>query len=259
MKSRRIVFGLTVLAVFVVVAISMGTFGSQSKEQGRQSVANAHFRRSQQRALIVEVISQPGCSLRISKAKDYTVDPKSPEVSYELENVGTKPIVAYTIHNSLNCGNSTTDGFEINNILSRAKMIHPGESVERVLSGFGCSQAVDRVRLSIDFIEFRGSKTWGEDVYKSRQRLAGMRAGARNENIATKRIINAEGSVEIFNARQESNWIIPRNRTEQWVAGYRIGRNFRRNQIEKAFSEFGVQGIKDTLAQPYDASGKEEK
>jgi hypothetical protein len=208
----------------------------------------------------VEVLSQPRSSLRFSHIIDKTSDPQAPEVSFDIENVGRKPVVAYTIRTALDCGESPTIGFELNNILSKAKMILPGQSVEHEFIGTECSKFIGSITLSIDFVEFADGKYWGEDTHKSRQKLAGMRAGARDETVAMNLIIKEQGAIAIANtAQDETNWIIPPNHTEEWIAGYKIGRNFRRSQIERAFSESGIQGAKDKLSQPYDASGKEKK
>ncbi len=255
MINKRILSRLLSIPVVVTIALSIPAHDTHCQENIKpQQAGNLPGRPVQESRIAVKVLPQPGSSLRFANVIDKTSDPRMPEIVVDMENVGTRSVVAYTTRTEMDCGS----GFSLSNITSKEKMILPWQSQELTFGGSGCSGLVNSVTLSVDFIEFEDGTYWGEDTHKSRQRLAGMRAGARDETSSLNAIVKALDA-RVLAVRDETNWMIPPNRTAEWIRGYKIGRNLRRSQIERAFSESGIQGAKDRLSLPFDASGKEEE
>jgi hypothetical protein len=258
MKIRSTIFGPVMLILLVIIFISIGAFISHSQETKVQLIPVSKV--SYDDRPVLKLLSQPSSPLKISRVVYRSPDIRETEASFYIENVGKKPIIAYTIRSVEDCGGAITNGYEIHNIMSPSKIILSGQSIEDAIIGSECSQAGSSMTISFDFIEFADGKNWGEDIYKSSQRLAGMRAGARDESDTILLIIKERDTLADLNALpSEVSWAIPRDHSEEWNAGYKDGRSFRRNQVEKAFSESGLHGIREKLSHPYDASGKEKK
>jgi hypothetical protein len=213
-----------------------------------------------QQALRIAVLPQRSSPLKISNAASSSTRPDQLDVGFRIENVSKTPIRAYTIRHADFCGSSKTGGFELNNILTKADFLGPGQSIERSVGGTGCPDLITKVELAVDFVEFADGKIWGDDKYKSMERLLGTRAGAADETDELLALVRNLGIAAVVDRLtvDKTDWAVPLHQTDEWINGYARGRQFRRRQIQQAYSAKGLIGIEEALRLPYDASGNEQ-
>lgn len=207
-----------------------------------------------QQATNITAQAQPDSPLRISNILNNSMDPGELEISFTVENVGDSAITAFTIRYVDYCGKSRSGGFNLNNILTKDRILMPRQTILSSLADFGCSEPLTRVVIIVDYVEFENGKHWGEDRFKTGERLAGTRAGAKDETRAIQQAADKGGEAILRRINSDNNdWSIPANHSEAWVTGYNSGRRFRRGQVKRAYIQNGMNGITQTLQTPYDA------
>ena len=255
MKRQRLLLGLALLVIFGTIAVTIGTLDGHSQEKTTE-IKRPNTGRL---PIAVRIRAKAGDPFRLNLVGT-AAGVGVPEINFTIENVGEKTAIAYVFRMDQECDGSIATAYELHNILSRPKIVFPRRSVEHVLTGSECVGLVSDITLSIDYVEFSDGSSWGEDSYRASERLAGLRAGARDETKLTESIMKSTGSLTLGRGAENArNIVIPPNHTEAWMIGYKNGRDFRLSQIEKALSESGIQGVRILLSMPYDASGKEER
>ena len=206
--------------------------------------------------LKVLVEAQPDAPLTISSVVDNTSDPLSPVVQFTLTNVGRKPIRAYAISNEVRTERAASKGVELNNVTSLRAVLRPHGSEPVALDGIAYSEAVISIKLTVDFVEFTDGTTWGADEFKSAEKLAGRRAGARAAKKRLLALLEAEGALAVLNAvtTDEFKFEPPEGQTPEWSDGFRLGVKAVHARIKHENSSGGLMEIEPALRRPFDAS-----
>jgi hypothetical protein len=241
---------------------------------------------------VASVKPQPASPLRLSvetywlalKVKTgWSLDPNAYEIATSVENVSDRAVSAFAIRHA--------PGDEIPGLcVRRPKPPHgalrpgeqrprppvgglpPGESdVTSTWRGFSPSDPV--LTYEVDFVEFTDGATWGADVCRSAERLAGERAGARaaagrllgllagdGPDAVTKAVkeeLAGWGPEALLKAAKEgvSDIAPPAGHSRVWELGFLIGTKAIAERVRWAGAEFGPGEIEHALSRPYDAAG----
>lgn len=130
---------------------------------------------------IFKVKAQPDSPLRLSvqtywlnvKMGSKAFDPRAAELFYSVKNVSGRAVSAYALRK--------TPRFEVPGLCVRNlppdKALEPDKS-EGMSSWDNYSPASPVFDYEVDFVEFKDGTSWGADVCRSAESLAGLRAGA---------------------------------------------------------------------------------
>lgn len=215
------------------------------------------------------------------KLKTKWTDPSHYEIYTSVENVNDGAVSAYAIRHS--------PGLEIPGlcvrIMPRDKVLERGKSHGiSTWSSFSPSDPV--LTYEVDFVEFTDGTTWGADVCRSAERLAGQRAGADATTArllgllagggpdavieAVKEELSGYGPDAVMNeavrlglvehgtkaVKAESSDAAPApEHSPVWQLGYFIGTKGIAERVRRAVEASGSGEIEHTLRFPYDASG----
>ncbi|HJQ32431.1 MAG TPA: hypothetical protein VJ866_09635 [Pyrinomonadaceae bacterium] len=149
---------------------------------------------------------QPDSPLRLSiktywlalKLKTQYTDPNGYEIDYYVENVGELAVSAFALQHA--------PGEEIPGLcvwdLSPARLLRPGKTDVRTSWG-GYTPDAPVLTYEVDFVEFKDGTTWGADVCRSAERLAGERAGAAAAAERLLKLLAADGPDAVLKAVKE--------------------------------------------------------
>lgn len=191
---------------------------------------------------------QPDSPLRITTA---TIE-SAPEESYiniSVINVGNKPIRAFAVSRDEEGGGVRSSGVGLYHMSTLSTLLPPGQPMSVVYDADG-----ERIMLSIDFVEFADGATWGPDVHKSAERLAGQRVGGQAALQYLLKVLETGDSEAVLKAITKNAVTTPSGHTKQWELGFRTGVDVVYGRIQKANREGGSAQIGYELTQPYDAA-----
>ena len=208
--------------------------------------------------LKVLVETQEDSPLRISTMVDNTTDPSSPNVSYLLTNTSPKPIRAYAIAHSVAFERAKEKGVTLSNKVSPDSVLPPRKSEQASLDGATYSKAIESITLIVDFVEFADGTTWGEDEFKSAEKLAGQRSGASAVAEHYLNLLRDEGVFAVLNAAAAKgpDLRMPEGHSPEWQEGFRLGVKTISARIRHANNKGGVAEVEPTLRRPFDAAGR---
>lgn len=127
-----------------------------------------------QAPIIAEVLSQKECPLLITVINVDNSAPDYQRVNFVVQNISSKPVRAYAL-----LGNRKTGGKIITTTFA-TKLLQPNEAKtddffeERVNI-----KPSEVLTFSIDYVEFDGAESWGDDIQKKSKQIAGERAGRK--------------------------------------------------------------------------------
>ncbi|MGI8468324.1 MAG: hypothetical protein ACR2N3_07715 [Pyrinomonadaceae bacterium] len=120
-----------------------------------------------QTALIAKVIPQNDSPLRISIIGVDNSARNFQPIIYTVQNVGNKPIRAYTILG----GKVITNSFAV-------RLLQPGDIYQSdIIIERQAIKEGKEIFLSIDYVEFADGTSWGSDTQRKSKHIAGERAG----------------------------------------------------------------------------------
>jgi len=194
---------------------------------------------SSQKASVPSVSVQPqsNAPLRINVLSYDSSDPRTPEIIYEVTNVSAKPIRAYTVSQETLRGTEKSEGSVLSDLDLSAAVLQPGQYSTESITYQPLSEKPSQVTLSVDFVEFADGTTWGPNLYKSADMLAGQRAGARE---ARKRILQVyksgglQAALKLIETDSDSV-TPPSGRTPEWEEGFRYGYSFLSKRLKRIF------------------------
>jgi hypothetical protein len=137
-------------------------------------------------------------------------------------------------------------------------ILQPGQSASTEVGGLNFKSGnVDRVSLSIDFIEFENGSSWGPDTFKSAERLEGQREGARAASQYLLSLLKARGQLAVIEASKAESINIspPPNKTSGWLTGFHAGIDMVKARLTQSQKD-GTSKIESILQKPLDASKK---
>jgi|GEM_PF-4277317 len=207
--------------------------------------------------LLVIRMNQPGSPLTIGQViVDDSKDPNTPRITIKLANITNLPIRAFTVRCDTHFGESTLSAWSLNNIRSRENCFGPQETRTVIMDDSNYSQPPRSAVLSVDFVEFLDGSRWGEDTYKSGDRLDGWRAGAHLEAESILRKIRTNGLELALNdvRLKSSDVILPSNVSAEYADGFRLGLDAIRAHILHSGDKNKPDDIVNELLQPIDLS-----
>lgn len=215
------------------------------------------------------------------KMKTKWTDPGQYEIYTSVENVNDGAVTAYAIRHP--------PGPEIPGlcvrIMPRDKALEPGKSHGiSTWSSFSPSDPV--LTYEVDFVEFTDGTTWGADVCRSAERLAGQRAGVEATTArllgllagggpdavmeAVKEELKGFGTDAVMNEADRLGLVrrgtkavkaesgdatTPAEHSPVWQLGFFIGAKGIAQRVQRAVEASGSGKIEHTLRLPYDAAG----
>jgi hypothetical protein len=219
--KTEILFVLFACAVFVMWAILQKRTGSM--------VASA-----QKESLVVNVQRQPGAPLTFSSLVVESTNPREPKVSYFVTNSSGKAISAYVVRYIVSVDQSKDESSELHYGFSSDSVLQVGRVETGSFEGREFAKTVDSLTLSLDFVEFTDGATWGADIFKSSEQLAGMRAGAEAELAGLKKVRLSDGMTGVQRILPSFEPSVPKDHSSEWIKGFQSGAATTRARLLRA-------------------------
>lgn len=214
---------------------------------------------------IVSIYLQPGSPLQLSNlisTPRTMTDNNGREwhmlsVKYVSQNVSDKTIRAYTIQQFEGDLTDKAGATALNYSPSPLGWLKPNQTRNE---GFGensrsTEPQTQSIKLAVDFVEFTDGSTWGRDVSKSAEQIAGMRAGAKASLEHLKKINEENGIEAVIKALDETkDFPVAENQSDVWKRGFKVGINSIKNRVKRAYETEGVKSAETNLQKPFDAS-----
>ncbi|HXU37174.1 MAG TPA: hypothetical protein VN937_12500 [Blastocatellia bacterium] len=249
-KSALFLVGL----VAVVICLCQST--SPFQAQGRQKNGGAEQTIKPQLKVAVKRQTDAPIAIKVSSVSEMATG--SPQIAFVITNLGDKAIRAYTIRWEATIGSSHSAGMVLTNINVQESIFTPGQSRSESLSSLPSSTTpITRLVLTVDYVEFLDGASWGPDVQKSAEMLAGQRAGARAEADRLLRLLNTRGPSSVIESytADESETLVPSGNSEKWVQGFRSGRDTFRARLRNS-KQSSLDELRTELQRPFDLSGR---
>jgi len=207
---------------------------------------------------LVVVLNAPGCPLLISSTDSERLSAYDFNLGVVVVNAGLRPITFLAIRYCEYSGQSQVGSGFVGTakgvIGSTSPNLGPGQSDEEELGGEHSQQAIERVEVAVDFVEFADGTTWGPDLYKNSRLLAGMRAGAREARAYLKGIFQYGGDYSLASATGAEHLPLepPKNSDPEWERGFGLGKDTIQRRVRQAMEGTGREAAAKILNQPLD-------
>lgn len=207
----------------------------------------------------ISVEQQQGAPILISSTYVDSSNPLKPKFGYVMTNVSDKTIRAYAIRHEINYGieQAKQSSAVLSHLISESLLLQPNQSSSINEGGdFRYPQSVNEIKLSVDFVEFTDGITWGNDSFKSSERLAGQRAGGKAAIKKFREKLNSGGLDVLTNAITQSDIVLPdtSNVSHEWREGFQTGVGIVRNRLKEAKNKGSLAAVKQELEKPFDAT-----
>jgi hypothetical protein len=149
----------------------------------------------------VEIVDQPNSPLRITsvQTKWAAPDRSGIELYIVVENIDVKAVSAYATRDD--GSDKGPDSCWAMSAKSLGKALRQGQSEGRsTWRGYDPSSHLRRL---VDFVEFTDGTTWGDDVCRTAESLAGRRAGAREARRTLLELFAAGGPDAVLTKLKE--------------------------------------------------------
>jgi hypothetical protein len=232
---------LSLCAVIITFLAGVSSFAAQSRD-GQQSAQIFSNR--------IAVQSDPDAPLRISSVMDNSDDPEAPLVNFVVENVSSKPIQAYWIsYDTIAHGINVRLGSGLN-ATNQEMILPPGKRRATAV----LNRDKEKISLSVSFIEFADGTTWGNDMAKYGESLAGERTGARAEAERLLTLLKTTGLQAVIDAIAEKVVYSDLTAESRREVNFLLGVRATRLRIQQAYEKGGISAVESVLRQPYDMS-----
>ena len=249
-SGRSALFLVGLLALVICLFQSTGPFHAQGLEK------NTEREQAIKPQLKVAVKRQTDAPIAIKVSSVDELAAGSPQIAFVITNLGEKAIRAYSIRWEASIGPSSSVGMLLTNINVPESIFAPGQSRPESLNSLPSSTTpITRLVLTVDYVEFLDGASWGPDVQKSADILAGQRAGARAEAAHLLRLLDSRGPsavIESYTA-DEPETIAPPGNSQKWVEGFRSGRDTIRARLRHS-KRGHLHEIRTELQRPFDLS-----
>lgn len=211
-------------------------------------------------AINVEVQTQSGVPLTIGSVVVTPSDPKQPVFSYEVINSGDKPISAYAIRHDVTVDSVQTSGVTFTSMWSYNSLLYPQARNPENSGSTAYGAAVNKVVLSVDFVEFADGSTWGADTFKMSEKLAGQRAGGRAALTELRDKSKKHGLKAVSDAIDEEIVLTPESdKSRIWKVGFEEGVRIVRVRLQHAKRKGGSSALESELLKPFDISEERQR
>jgi hypothetical protein len=199
---------------------------------------------------IIEVSPQPDAPLLISLSGAIANDPMKPQISYQVENIGNKPVRAYAIRRDAEAGETTNSGLTFGMAYVLDWVMQRGQWQGAISKFEGMGQPPERITLSLDFVEFEDGTTWGADHFKSAERLAIRRYGAKQERARLLQILATGGEEALIQSLQPPAAGVANTPLLEPAQSQRVGIQMLRNHLLLVYKNEGASFLLEALNNP---------
>jgi hypothetical protein len=204
---------------------------------------------------VISIAPQDNPPLRILSGAAESFGEQQFRVQVIMQNQSNKVVRCYAlIVENLDNGVMRTEFVNLNG--SRAGL----QPTQVVPDSLIFTDHAERLRLAIDFVEFSDGATWGPDTRNSRDKLDGMRVGARIEKQRLISLLKANGPTAVFDyiatgeATSDLEAAKATNRSDEWRQGFRSGAGAIRNRFSRFARSSTPSQIELQLKRPFDSS-----
>lgn len=196
----------------------------------------------------ISVLPQPEAPLRISLMSHDTADPRTPEVIFQLMNVGDKPVRAYSIVQVTERGEDRGASFLLSDGETKI-IVQPGQYITDSITYSPLTDVRSHVTLSIDIVEFSDGTLWGPNARKSAELLKGRRAGVRDAQGRISAAYKSGGLDAAIKALDiESGDGGKKNSdSSEWDTGYELGFSSATNRLRRLLDKSGKGELEEKL------------
>ncbi|HXU37815.1 MAG TPA: hypothetical protein VN937_15740 [Blastocatellia bacterium] len=220
-------------------------------------VSVSAMKRASSQAARTAVSPQPDAPLRLQilHPESTADDQYAPKEDVVVANASGRDVSAYAIKYDIVIGGELRPGgVELNQSTTANSLFRPGDTRTVTVGDAHYSRPVERVVVSLDFVEFTDASTWGADTYSSKEVLAGLRAGART---MAKHLLGvlAEKGMNALSAEldQTGDDIGARDGSAKWQEGFQRGASFIKARAKHEIKTFSNAEVERVLALPIDA------
>jgi len=164
-------------------------------------------------------------------------------------------VSAYAIrYDIVSNGQPHPGGVELNNISAARFLLQPREARTTTIGGVHYSLPIERIVVSIDFLEFTDGTTWGADTYSSAEVLAGMRAGAQAASRHLLQLLTELGPATFAKGLERpADVVIPDGHSTKWAEGFQRGTAFIMERTKHEIRDSSAAEVERVLSLPIDA------
>ena len=163
------------------------------------------------------------------------------ELAITIENVSDKAIRAYAMRVWMSRDEPSQSCFQLN-IMKPGKVLQPTQSEVRSTWRPYSRGPGKVIHLSVDFVEFTDSSTWGMDSCDTAQKLAGARAGARTLVGRLQKILEESGPGAVLKSLEAeiAEISIPLEQSPVWQSAFQSALQEMAHRIRQAATEGGI-------------------
>lgn len=240
--------------LFSLAAVPLLFVSALSDSRQPQAAKDGDLVRLKRINLVVR--SQPNSPVTIASRSINSSDPNTPRITIKVVNVSDSPVRAFTVRCDTHFGQSMLSAWSLINIQSIKMCFRPQESRTVIMDDANYSQPPQSALLSVDFVEFLDGSRWGEDTYKSGERLDGLRAGAHSEAESILSKIRTSGTeVALNDVRAKSSDVVaPSNVSVEYSDGFRLGVDAVRARLLQSRGKNKLDDVVNELLRPIDLS-----
>lgn len=252
-QNNKLWFSLIGVTLFLASPSARSQQSQASKYQDHVRKDGDHLRQKRLKLLLQSV---PNAPLAITLTSVDSSDPNTPSISMTLINTTNSVIRAFTVRCDTHFGESKLSTWSLNNIHSLESCVRPQGTKTVTMHNANYSQPPQYAVLSVDFVEFLDGSRWGDDTYRSGERLDGWRAGARAEAESILKEIRVNGLDMALNDVQfnRSDVLKPTEGTPEYLDGFRLGVDSMRARVLHSGGKNKVNQIVTELQKPIDLS-----
>lgn len=205
--------------------------------------------------VIVSAMPDAPLKLAIPHPESTGAEQYAPSVDVVIENTSDKDVSSYAIRYDLGFdGELRRGGVELNQSSTARSLLRPGDTRSTSVGDAHYSRPIERVVVSLDFVEFTDGSTWGPDTYSSKEVLAGMRAGARTLTERLLRVLRERGLTALSKEldRADDDMDI-QDRSAKWLEGFQRGKTLIRERAKREMKTLSNAEAQRVLTLPVDA------
>lgn len=223
---RKIRIKASNIIVIVIGALCLTILVAVARPQNKQSPDNSV---TEKKPLLI-IKDQPDSPLTImSVIIDNFPDPRMPTIDFNVKNNSGKRIMVWAVKHEAG-GMSGTMVF----IKPDSKhALRPGRAPQVEISRIQYPVPPESFTLSVDFVEFVDGTRWGEDTFRTGDRVDGVRAGANAQREALMKILKSDGPEEVIRLLDSIEPIPDQSiaRSKEWRDGFRGGVGWIRGRV----------------------------
>ncbi|MCI0338494.1 MAG: hypothetical protein L0226_13030 [Acidobacteria bacterium] len=200
----------------------------------------------------VEIEQQADAPLLLSLLQIHARNPLKPQIDFLIQNRGDKSIRAFSIKYVDHSEKAESSNLVWDGLIPARSVMKPGQWQSLVFIHPQLAEPVERIILSVDFVEFEDKTTWGADTMKHADRFDGRRDGATAVRDRLLKILAIDGIAAVIRDLEKSDFdpIEPQGRSTQWVQAYHQGAKAVRERLQRAYKDGGATAVETEIQRP---------